>query len=105
MRMSYQGRGNEVALPRAPVRWRAMWTFASNGLPLPLTGLSFLDFCIYEKNNHLEIKNKSKFTVPMNFAIDTAPLQMKKGLLVSELKRSKERGGTVPLAFPEGFGI
>jgi hypothetical protein len=54
-------------------------------------GLLFLDFCIYEKNGQLEIMNKTKHSVPMNFTVDTAPLSMKKGLLISELKRSVQK--------------
>lgn len=46
-------------------------------------GLLFLDFCIYEKNGQLEIMNKNKHSVPMNFTVDTAPLSMKKELLIS----------------------
>ena len=32
--------------------------------------------------------NKNKHSVPINFSVDTAPLSMKKGLLIAELKRS-----------------
>ena len=29
-----QGKGNDVALPRAPMRWLAIWTMLSNGFSL-----------------------------------------------------------------------
>jgi len=54
-------------------------------------GLSFLDFVIYEKDGQLEIKNNFKHSVPMNFCVDTAPISMKKGLLISELKRGVQK--------------